>query len=117
MATEMVLKDDLDGGEAVGTVEFGLDGNFYEIDLSDDNTEKLRKVLAKYVDKARPVKAKVTKVRSRTRTSTVSSNGTGSGTPSEAATIREWAKANDYEVSDRGRISAEVRDAYVAASK
>ncbi|MGH8880612.1 MAG: Lsr2 dimerization domain-containing protein, partial [Stackebrandtia sp.] len=34
------LVDDLDGSEAGETVEFGLDGAFYEIDLSDDNAER-----------------------------------------------------------------------------
>jgi len=26
--------------------------------------------------------------------------------------VREWARANGHQVSDRGRISAEVQDAY-----
>jgi hypothetical protein len=30
----VVLIDDMDGGEAEGTVEFGLDGTIYEIGLS-----------------------------------------------------------------------------------
>ena len=31
---------------------------------------------------------------------------------SDSADIRAWAKENGYEVSERGRISAEVRAAY-----
>lgn len=30
--------------------------------------------------------------------------------------IREWARANGYDVSDRGRIPADVMDAYSAAN-
>ena len=35
--------DDLDGGEAAGTVRFGLDGTEYEIDLSTAHSDELRK--------------------------------------------------------------------------
>ena len=45
--------DDIDGGEAEGTVRFGLDGTDYEIDLSAKNATALRKALAKYIDAAR----------------------------------------------------------------
>ncbi|MBR7513023.1 Lsr2 family protein, partial [Mycobacterium tuberculosis] len=30
--------------------------------------------------------------------------------------IREWARNNGYDVSDRGRIPADVADAYAAAN-
>ena len=52
MAKQTITKliDDLDGGEAHETVEFGLDGYSYEIDLSSKNAGKLRHALATYVD-------------------------------------------------------------------
>lgn len=34
----------------------------------------------------------------------------------DTTAIREWAKANGYKVGEKGRISAEVRDAYTAAN-
>ena len=40
---QVLLVDDIDGGEATETVNFGLDGVAYEIDLSSDNAKKLRK--------------------------------------------------------------------------
>ena len=40
---QVLLIDDLDGGEAVGTVRFGLDGTEYEIDLSAAHNDELRK--------------------------------------------------------------------------
>ena len=49
--------DDLDGGEAEGTVRFGLDGTDYEIDLSAPHAKALRKSLEKYVGAARKVSA------------------------------------------------------------
>src|SRR5260370_2954942 len=50
---QVLLVDDLDGGEASETVSFRLDGTAYEIDLSGDNAGKLRKDFAQYVDHAR----------------------------------------------------------------
>ena len=46
---QVILVDDLDGGEAEETVKFGLDGANYEIDLSNSNAQKLRSALAQYV--------------------------------------------------------------------
>src|SRR4051812_41204704 len=43
---EVVLIDDVDGGEAAETVAFALDGANYEIDLSEENAAKLRDGLA-----------------------------------------------------------------------
>ena len=34
----------------------------------------------------------------------------------DSAAVRDWARRNGYEVSDRGRISQALRDAYTAAS-
>ena len=50
-----LLIDDLDGGEAEGTVRFGLDGAEYEIDLSAEHADALRKALAPFVSAARRV--------------------------------------------------------------
>ena len=50
---EIRLIDDLDGQEADETVEFGIDGKSYEIDLSTANAGKLRDVLAEFVGSAR----------------------------------------------------------------
>jgi len=49
--------DDLDGGPAVETVRFGLDGAGYELDLSAVNAAALRAVLGRYVAAARQVRA------------------------------------------------------------
>ena len=51
--TKVTLTDDLDGGVAEETVTFALDGQDYEIDLSTENTEQLRRVLAPFIAKAR----------------------------------------------------------------
>jgi nucleoid-associated protein Lsr2 len=102
----IVLEDDLDGTDAEETVTFGLDGVTYDIDLSSDNAAALRDALAPYVASARR-----TSGRSAGRRST--SRGRSSG-PSPAE-VREWARAEGREVSDRGRVPADVRAAYDAA--
>lgn len=104
---QIILEDDLDGGEADETVSFALDGTSYEIDLNADNADKMRGVLAPYVGHAR----KVTGSRGGRRTSAKASGGSG---PS-AKEVREWARENGHDVPDRGRIPAEVREAYDAA--
>ena len=101
---QILLVDDIDGGEADETVRFGLDGVDYEIDLAAKNAGALRDGLAKYVGEAR-------RVGGRRRTGRKSAGGNAT----DAATIREWAKDNGWEVSDRGRVSAEIREAYAAA--
>jgi hypothetical protein len=56
--TIVILEDDVDGGEADETIEFGIDGTTYTIDLSDSNAKKLRGALDGYVSKARKVSGK-----------------------------------------------------------
>ena len=101
----IVLVDDLDGTEATETVSFGLDGTSYEIDLNDDNASALREALSGYVGHAR----KVSGGGRRGRKSGASSSS------SNTKDVREWAKSQGMEVSERGRISADVQQAYDAA--
>jgi hypothetical protein len=100
----ITLEDDLDGGEATETVTFGLDGRSYEIDLNDKNAAKLRDALARYVAAAR---------RAGGRSSASTKRHTQVG-PS-AREIRDWARSNGQKVPDRGRIPADVREAFEAS--
>ena len=104
---QILLEDDLDGSKADETISFGLDGTTYELDLSKANAKKLREALAPYVNVGRKVTP-----RARGR-----STGAGRGRrgSTSAAEIRAWAREHGYEVSDRGRVPAEVRAAYTAA--
>lgn len=102
---QILLEDDLDGGKADETVTFGLDGSTYEVDLSSSNAKKLREALAPFVGVGR-------KVTGRGRRG----GGRGRRSASSASDIRAWARDNGYEVSDRGRVPAEVRAAYEAAN-
>jgi hypothetical protein len=100
------LVDDYDGSEADETVSFSLDGAAYEIDLSSGNAAALRAALAPFQVHARRTGGKQRGGRGRRAKSN------GDATPAD---IREWAEANGYEVSGRGRVSASIREAYAAA--
>jgi hypothetical protein len=105
---QVLLIDDLDGTEGAETVSFSLDGVSYEIDLSEKNAAKLRDDFATWVGNAR-------KVGRGASSSAGRSAGRRSRGSNDTAAIRAWAKDNGYEVSERGRISREVMDAYAAA--
>ena len=100
---QVMLEDDIDGGEAVRTVEFSIDGANYEIDLNQANADTLLKALAPSIDKARQVTSRSSARRTTTRRSTSRPN---------AQEIRDWAKGQGLKVSERGRIPAEVMDAW-----
>lgn len=104
------LVDDLTGetieDSSGKTVQFGFDGSVYEIDLTNENADKLREAFGDYVAAGRKTSGRS----SRTRTSS-----SGRTDPDELAKIREWAAANGHDVAARGRISQTVRDAYAAA--
>jgi hypothetical protein len=104
------LVDDLDGtsSQDVTTVLFGLDGVSYEIDLSDENAERLRDSLQEFVESARRTGGRV----KRGVRPAQSGKGGGSG---EAGQIREWALENGYELAGRGRIPSHVVEAYKEA--
>ena len=109
--------DDLDGESADETVEFGIDGKSYEIDLSKENAGRLRDVLADFVSAAR---------RAGGRRRAGSSAGSGSGGGAGAApkgrasidreqnqAIRDWARKRGMKVvvvgaaGQLGRVTVE----------
>ncbi|MDR2113843.1 MAG: Lsr2 family protein [Bifidobacteriaceae bacterium] len=100
--TQVFLVDDLDGSEATDTVTFGLDGVTYEIDLNSEHADKLRQGLKVWVEAGRRQTGRRAS-RGRTQSS------------DETARIRAWAREQGLDVSDRGRIPAPLREAYLAA--
>ncbi len=114
--TQVILVDDVDGSEATQTITFALDGVSYEIDLNDEHAAALRESFEEWTSKARRTAGRRSSGR---RSSGRRSSGRrrAAGTPASGETqrIREWAREKGLEVSDRGRISAEVREAYEAA--
>lgn len=107
MAKKVVIQlvDDIDGtaiDEGEGqTVTFALDGQTYEIDLTNEKVDEMRAALSAYIAAARRAG------RAPARAAKKSATG---GTP--AAEIRDWARSNGLDVPDRGRIPQDVRDAF-----
>lgn len=99
----VVMTDDLDGSPAAQTVMFGFDGVTYEIDLSERNRARLQQDLAPYVAAGR----RVSRSRGRADRQPVPR--------ADRAAVRAWAKDHGLQVSERGRISAEVIGQYEAA--
>jgi hypothetical protein len=120
--TVVTLVDDLTGEESedITTVEFALDGVTYEIDLDDKNSAGLRDQLAQYVAAARRTGGRRAAGRRR-------SGGAGTGTPRATSPggydrdtskqIREWARSEGFEVSDRGRVPNNVVEAWESRGK
>jgi hypothetical protein len=140
MAERMVRKliDDLDGTEIENgsgeRVVLTLRGTTYQIDLSSRNVEKLDKALKPFIDAAvkvrhrnrragnatkraqKPREGSAPKVRRRTVKTSKPAKARRIPKAQRAAAIREWARENGYELSDRGRISSEIVAAFQAAN-
>lgn len=106
---QVLLVDDVDKeSPADETVTFSLDGVSYEIDLTSANAAKLRDSLAVWIGHAERTGGR--------RSSGRSSGSSGKGTRRDVSAIREWARSNGYDISERGRISTEVQEAYEKAN-
>ena len=105
VAQKVLVKvtSDLSGAADAHLVRFGYEGYEYEIDLTDGEHEKLGAFLSGYITAARRAG------KSAPRPAAAA----GGKTPlHKSSDIRDWARANGHEVSDRGRIPAHVLDAY-----
>lgn len=111
MAKKVVVQfvDDIDdkpitsGGEHI---TFAVDGVEYEIDLNDKNAREFHRKIGYYIEYATKVNSRRGRKPSGRRTTTDSGN---------TKAVREWAVENGYEVSARGRIPANIEQAYNAA--
>ena len=97
------LIDDLDESEASGTIRFGYEGGEYEIDLSEEHLQEFEDFLGPYIERGRRVRDGQRHRRER------------SGPHRSARdlrAIRQWAREQGYQVSDRGRIAGEILARY-----
>ncbi len=105
--TTVTVTDDVDGSANATEVSFSLNGESWTIDLSAKNRTALEKALKPYI-------AKATK-QGRPRQASTSNRSAGRPSRRDRAAVREWAKSNGHRVSDRGRVSSTVQQAYDAA--
>lgn len=102
---QVMLVDDIDGGDAEETVSFAVDGVSYEIDLSERNAGRFRDELARWTGHAR--RAGGRKLGRRKE---------GKSTREDLAAVRDWGRKNGFTVSDRGRVPADLQAAYDKAN-
>ena len=98
--TEILYIDDIDGSPADGTIRFALDGTAYEIDLNKKHADQLAKVIRPYVDAARKVPS-----------SRQSAHGARPARHNQSD-VRAWARAQGLQVSNRGRLPANLLARY-----
>lgn len=114
MAQKVVVQlvDDLDGTAAddITTVAFSLDGVNYDIDLTPNNAAKLRNHLDDFVGSARRTGGRV-----KRGTSPVKGAAPAAANREQTRAIRDWARQNGFELSDRGRIPGNVIEAFEQA--
>jgi hypothetical protein len=107
--TVVVMTDDLTGGDASQTIHFSLDNAEYVIDLNDKNAAALRADFDKYIEAGRKHRGEAGAAKPKR----------GAARPTSAvdtAAVREWARANGHEVSERGRVSKKIIEAFQAAN-
>ncbi|MFF4607887.1 Lsr2 family protein [Streptomyces sp. NPDC001339] len=99
-----IYTDDLTGEESeeAATHTFSLDGVAYEIDLGPDSYDQLLEALGPFVKAGR-------------KTATTRRSRKTSARTEDTAAIRAWAKEQGYAVSERGRVPADIREAYAKA--
>lgn len=107
----VVLVDDLDESEATQTISFSLDGSSYEIDLNDVHAGQLRDAFAPWVGAARRA-GRAPARRSASRRPRPPAAGSDRELTQK---MREWGRSRGHQVSDRGRLSADLVAAYEAA--
>lgn len=98
--------DEMEAGQGQ-TISFSYKGTDYSIDLTDKEAAGFDKAVAMYIEHA-------TKTGGRRSSSTRASSGSGRS-KEQLAEVRAWAQANGHDVSPRGRIKADVLEAYDAA--
>lgn len=105
---EIVLSD-LSKQEGASRVVFGIDRDWYEIDLTPKELAELTRALEKWRKAGRRTDVIDNKYRRNVLVPET--------TAKERELIREWAKKNGHELADRGRIPMPVVEAYQKANK
>jgi hypothetical protein len=113
--TTVQLIDDLDGNEASQSIEFGLDGVTYSIDVSDEHAQDLRDALDPWRAVARRVHVKRS---SGTGMRTALPDARPGFSSRERHSMQNFARAHDLKIpADRGRIAHEIIESWEAAGR
>lgn len=108
--THVTVVDDLDGAEGAATVTFGVDGHAYEIDLTSAHKEELYAALEPFMQAGR-------KTREGNARKPRGGRQKARADKEQLQAIRAWARSQGHEVSDRGRVPAQVVAAFEEAHR
>lgn len=103
---QLILEDDISGEKADETIAFALEGVSYEIDLSSENAAKMREEFAVWIGHARRLSG---------RRNAPGKKAASKSDRNDVVQMRAWLREQGHEVSDRGRISVELKELYEAA--
>jgi hypothetical protein len=111
---QVVLTCDLDDEEvaAAETVTFSYDGSTYAFELCEKHLGEFHDTIQAYIGNARLADGP----RRRRAATTGPSRARRPVSGVSSSDIRAWARESGYEVSERGRIPAEIRTAYEGAN-
>ncbi|PHV69067.1 histone-like nucleoid-structuring protein Lsr2 [Williamsia muralis] len=114
-ATIEQITDDFDGSELdpseVIVETFTINGVDYSLDLGAKSAEKFDKDMRRWTDKATRIGGR----HKRSASKRVAATPVVRTNKEHLAAIRQWARDNGYEVSDRGRIPAAIVDEFNSA--
>lgn len=96
---------DINDGEGE-TVKFSIGSASYEMDLTEAEAGQFYDAVKKYTDVATKTGGRGVRTGGGSRPKSANN---------QTQAIRAWARENGREVSERGRISKDVQDAYNAA--
>lgn len=109
MAQKVITEfiDDIDGSPAERTFTFAVDGTNYEMDLSTENIAEFKAAIGGFIESARKIKGSNNGRRNR-------SAGASGGRQSREQTqaVREWARGQGHNISNRGRIPSSIQQAF-----
>jgi hypothetical protein len=96
--------------------QFSFAGQTYKVDLCDDHLAQFGQAVQPFVDAAEVVPAGRRAIAVGATRPALHRAPTRRD-PKQTGAIREWARANGFNLSDRGRIPSEVEAAYNARGK
>lgn len=119
--TQVVVTCDLEGGEVTASesISFTYGGKTYTLDLCKKHLEEVKGTLDGFASVAHPSgrapRGRARKGAAASGRAPRAARAAAAPRGESQAEIREWAREQGYAVGDRGRIPAEVRNAYEAA--
>lgn len=111
MAQKVITEfiDDIDGSPAERTFTFAVDGTNYEIDLSTENIAEFKSAIGGFIESARKVKG--SRSSNGRRTQNAGANG-GRQSREQTQAVRDWARQQGHNISNRGRIPSSIQQAF-----